>query len=248
MSIVKQRNIDIGHLSILFYGKKGTGKTPVAAQFPEPLFLQCNPHGLVGLRNVDFIPVVALDDLPGAINEALAAPGYRSIVLDDITYLITQEGRRLGTDSTDENGRKVKAMRNELIYRKITALVLPQFDRLFKSGKIVIATGHERETDIASTHQEDGKSIPKSYIGLDANATVAEAITGLFSVVAYTYPTKDGNVARTRVLDTPTQTIMARDRYSLLPEIVKMDAGAIMDVFRKGFAAGKPANTEGAAK
>lgn len=79
---------------ILLYGPSGVGKTRLAAQFPDPLLLSCDPGSMGGsLSAVDFnvkqMKVTSYQELMNLMPVLKAQAGieFKTLVIDSVTYL-----------------------------------------------------------------------------------------------------------------------------------------------------------------
>lgn len=212
-------------ISILLFGFPKTGKSTEAAKFPEPVLLNCEPGGTDLLKGEhDVIDVASLSQLDGMI-AGLAASKYRTIVLDGFTWMINQAAR----DKIKEMGE-----RNRLrAYALITEQVQGILGDLLRSGKIVVATGHSRIVD-------DDETPDKVEVRPDINPRLSDGVFGLFSIIAYCYPTADGSMMLTKPQDNDKRRILAGDRTGVLPKTMRLSAAELM----KALKATQPAQTE----
>ena len=81
-------------LIVLLYGMGGTGKTPVAASMPDPLYLAFGKSGLSGLNDVPFISIRSWADFKKFVktftdpkNYEILHSKYQTIILDELEVL-----------------------------------------------------------------------------------------------------------------------------------------------------------------
>jgi len=201
-------------LSVLLYGIPKVGKTTEAAKFPGAVLLNCEPSGTDLLKGAhDVVDVASLDALD-AMTGAIVASQYKTIVLDGFTWMINQAARE-----------KVRAMGEKNRLRAF-ALITEQTQRILgdilRGGKIVIATGHSRVVDV-----DDGAE-GKVEIRPDINPRLSDGVFGLFSVIAYCYPTRDGSRMLTKPEDNEKRRILAGDRSGILPKVMELSAEKLM--------------------
>lgn len=79
------------NLSVLVYGRSGTGKTTFASTFPKPmLIVDVREKGTIGLRKIKGIDVVEIEswkDVQDLIEYLKAGHEYQTIVIDTVTGL-----------------------------------------------------------------------------------------------------------------------------------------------------------------
>ncbi len=215
-------------LSVLLYGVPKVGKTTEAAKFPGAVLLNCEPSGTDLLKgNHEVVDVTSLDHLDGMIGAIINSP-YKTIVLDGFTWLINQAARE-----------KVKTM-GEKNRMRAFALITDQTQRILgeilRGGKIVIATGHSR---IVDDEEIDGKV----EVRPDINPALSNGVFGLFSIIAYCYPTRDGSRMLTKPEDNEKRRILAGDRSGVLPKVMELSADKLMTAL-KATQPQKPATPE----
>ncbi len=216
-------------LSILLYGVPKVGKTTEAAKFPGAILLNCEPSGtdlLKGEHEVfDVTSLAHLEQIVGGITNS----PYKTVVLDGFTWLINQAA----TAKTKEMGE-----RNRLrAYAVITEQTKSILDGILRSGKIVVATGHSR---IVDDEEKEGKV----EVRPDINPRLSDGVFGLFSIIAYCYPTNDGSKMLTKPQDNEKRRILAGDRSGVLPVTMPLSADKLMEYMRQTQPA-KPANGNG---
>jgi hypothetical protein len=213
LQIRKQSAPILRTLSVLLYGVPKVGKTTEAAKFPGALLLNCEPSGTDLLKG-DY----EIADVPslGALEQMtadLGASAYKTVVLDGFTWLINQAAR----DKVKEMGE-----RNRLrAYALITEQVQRILGDILRSGKIVVATGHSRIVDVEETEG-------KVEVRPDINPRLSDGVFGLFSIIAYCYPTKDGSRMLTKPEDNDKRRILAGDRSGVLPKTMELSAEKLM--------------------
>lgn len=214
-------------LSILFYGVPKVGKTTEAAKFPNALLLNCEPSGTDLLKGEhEIADISSLGHLEN-ITPALCNSAYKTVVLDGFTWLINQGARE-----------KVKEMgeRNRLrAYALITEQVQRILGDILRSGKIVVATGHSRLVDLDEEPEESGprsEKIDKVEVRPDINPRLSDGVFGLFSVIAYCYPTDKGSMMLTKPIDNAKRRILAGDRSGVLPKTMELSAEKLMALLK----------------
>ena len=205
-------------LSVLLYGVPKVGKTTEAAKFPGAILLNCEPSGTDLLKGEhEVYDVTSLNQLE-QVAAQLAGTQYKTIVLDGFTWLINQA-------VAEEIARQGKAKRLP-IYGDITEQTKRILGTILRSGKIVVATGHSRIVDDEET---DGKI----EVRPDINPKLSDGVFGLFSIIAYCYPTPDGSKMLTKPEDSPKRRILAGDRSGVLPKTMPLSADKLMEYMRQ---------------
>lgn len=214
-------------LSVLLYGVPKVGKTTEAAKFPKALLLNCEPSGTDLLKGEhEIADITSLGHLENIV-PALCNSAYTTVVLDGFTWLINQGARE-----------KVKEMgeRNRLrAYALITEQVQRILGDILRSGKIVVATGHSRLVDLDEEAEENaprGEKIDKVEVRPDINPRLSDGVFGLFSVIAYCYPTDKGSMMLTKPIDNAKRRILAGDRSGVLPKTMELSAEKLMAALR----------------
>ena len=222
----KQSAPVLRNLSVLLYGVPKVGKTTEAAKFPNAILLNCEPSGTDLLKGEhDVFDVTSLNQLE-TVAAQLAGTPYKTVVLDGFTWLINQA-------VAEEIKRQGKAKRLP-IYGDITDQTKRILGDILRSGKIVVATGHSRIVD-------DEEIEGKVEVRPDINPKLSDGVFGLFSIIAYCYPTQDGSKMLTKPEDSPKRRILAGDRSGVLPKTMPLSADKLMEYMRQTQPA-KPAN------
>jgi hypothetical protein len=215
----KQNAPVLRSLSILLYGVPKVGKTTEAAKFPGALLLNCEPSGTDLLKGEhDVYDVTSLQQLDSIIGSLRQSP-YKTIVLDGFTWLINQA-------VSEEIKRRGKG-HSLPIYGEVTDQVKRILGEILLSGKIVVATGHSRIVDI------EGEAKDKVEVRPDINPRLSDGVFGLFSIIAYCYPTADGSKMLTKPQDNDKRRIMAGDRSGVLPTVMPLSADKLMEYMRQ---------------
>jgi hypothetical protein len=124
------------------YGVESVGKTTFAAQFPKPLFLDC--EGGSNQLNVDRVEVGDELDLNEAVREQKSSKEYQTIVIDSIdwaenmmiqTLLLTNKKKSI----EDFGYGKGWVQASEIMKKFVNSL-----DELIESGKNVVLIAHAK--------------------------------------------------------------------------------------------------------
>lgn len=227
LPIRKQTAPVLRNLSILLYGMPKVGKTTQAAKFPQAVLLNCEPGGTDFVRGEhDILDISSLDHLAQLL-PALIASDYRTVVLDGFTWLVNQAVR----DQAKRNSTKDRRR----IYADVTDHVSRILGDLLSGGKIVIATGHSRivdSPDDTGVAPAQAGSDEKVEIRPDINPRLAEGIFGLFSIICYCFAAPGGGKMLTKPVDNAKRRILAGDRSGILPDIMPLDAAALMTALK----------------
>jgi len=163
---------------ILLYGENGVGKSSLAAQFPNPLFL--NLENGVGDIECDSTEVLkSYTELLGALIECQSTD-YATIVIDTIDWaeklLFSEVAKKNGKETVEDIGFGKGYQRVELFWSSIIdALTI-----LWKQNRHVILTCHER---IAKLKDPEGNET--SYWSPDLNDKSSGILSEWCSEVIY---------------------------------------------------------------
>lgn len=206
-------------LSVLLYGVPKVGKTTEAAKFPGAVLLNCEPSGTDLLKgDHEVYDVNSLQQLD-SITAQLAGTQYKTIVLDGFTWLINQA-------VSEEIKRRGKAY-SLPIYGEVTDQAKRILGDILHSGKIVVATGHSRLVDV------EGEAKDKVEVRPDINPRLSDGVFGLFSIIAYCYPSAQGSMMLTKPEDNDKRRIIAGDRSGVLPKTMPLSADKLMEYMRQ---------------
>ena len=205
-------------LSVLLYGVPKVGKTTEAAKFPGAVLLNCEPAGTDLLKGAhDVVDVGGLDHLDRMTRDIINSP-YKTIVLDGFTWMINQAAR--------EKVNAMGASKRLPAFGMITDQTQRILGDILRGGKIVIATGHSRTVD-------DEEIEGKVEVRPDINPALSNGVFGLFSIIAYCYPTRDGSKMLTKPEDNEKRRILAGDRSGVLPKIMRLSADELMAALKQ---------------
>lgn len=206
-------------LSVLLYGVPKVGKTTEAAKFPGAILLNCEPSGTDLLKGEhEVYDVNSLQQLDN-ITAQLAGTPYKTIVLDGFTWLINQA-------VSEEIKRRGKGY-SLPIYGEVTDQAKRILGDILHSGKIVVATGHSRLVDV------EGEAKDKVEVRPDINPRLSDGVFGLFSIIAYCYPSAQGSMMLTKPEDNDKRRIIAGDRSGILPKTMPLSADKLMEYMRQ---------------
>jgi len=206
-------------LSVLLYGVPKVGKTTEAAKFPGAILLNCEPSGTDLLKGEHEVYDVASLQQLDSITAQLAGTPYKTIVLDGFTWLINQA-------VSEEIKRRGKGY-SLPIYGEVTDQAKRILGDILHSGKIVVATGHSRLVDV------EGEAKDKVEVRPDINPRLSDGVFGLFSIIAYCYPSAQGSMMLTKPEDNDKRRIIAGDRSGVLPKTMPLSADKLMEYMRQ---------------
>lgn len=147
LALPKKKSVPASHLAdytMLIYGREKIGKTTLAAQFPDALFLMFEPGGrALEIYQMDILTWVDFKKVLGLLKEDST---YRTVVVDtvDLCYRMCLAHVRKtelgGNHPADEAyGKGWDAIKDE--FQRVLA-------DLFKLGKGVIFLSHETEKEV----------------------------------------------------------------------------------------------------
>lgn len=166
-------------VSALFYGRAGTGKTTVAATFPEALLLDIREKGTDSVSDVhlDVLKIETWDEFEQAYWYLKSDEHpYKTVIIDAITQLqdvLIDEVSGGGIMSKRDWGEVSGPLKTWLInYRDLTDI-----------GINVVFLAHDRSTD--TEEGNDGELAPD--IGPRLMPSVATVINGAVKVIGHTF-------------------------------------------------------------
>lgn len=179
----------IGKISVVFYGRSGTGKTTVASTFPKPiLLLDIREQGNDSIADysddeIKVLPIETWDDVEQAywLLKSGEHP-YKTVVLDTVTQLqdicmeqvMEEEGRDFATKQTW--GTISGLMKTWLInYRDLT-----------EDGMDVVFLAQERVHDNDSDDDLDESQLDPS-VGPRLMPSVAAVLNASVKVIGHTF-------------------------------------------------------------
>ena len=228
LNIRRQEKPILNRLSILLYGESKVGKTRMAAQFPNPLILSCEPHGTDFLVGADIVDIPNLEVLMSSMAEA-SKMDYTTLMLDGITTLVNREAARIASGSGSGKQRH-----GQQVYGEVTRKFNDAMMVALRSGKIIVATGHSRTTPIEGETYRVGKDeFSKVNIGLDVNPALADDLLHHFSIVCYCFTSTKGPLMLTKPINDGKRVIDAGDRTGSLPVQMQMDTAQLFAALRK---------------
>jgi len=218
--------LDLAAKSILLYGSPKTGKSTFASQFPNALFLECEP-GLNCLE-VFKIPTYTWPDFLDACK--LIAAGnhpYKTIVVDTVDNAFKY-------CSDHVNAQHKVEYEGDLPHGKGWAFVKNEWHRvltrLCSLGYGVVLISHAVDKTVETRTGELTRTQPS----LPDRARAV--VLGLVDMILYcdmvSIKDKDGNVTAQRIIRTrPHPAYEAGDRTGRLPEVLPLN----FDAFAKAF-------------
>lgn len=134
---------DLAAYSILLYGREKIGKTTFCAQFPDALFLMCEPGGKA--LSIYQVPIRTWAEFVGYLQELRRSTRFKTIVVDTVDlafkYCEAWGCAKLGISHPSEEdwGKAYGLIRDEFARTMAT---------LLKLGRGVILVSHAQEKEI----------------------------------------------------------------------------------------------------
>lgn len=146
--------------SILIYGQKKIGKSSLAAQFPNTLFLMCEPGGKA--LEIFQRPVKNWQDFEGYVDAFIKDISFQTVVVDtadfSYDYCCDYICEKLVIDhpSDEAYGKGWKAVKKE--YTRV-------INKLLHSGKGVIFISHSKDQEIKTRRNDSFHKVSSSMSG-----------------------------------------------------------------------------------
>ena len=146
--------------SILIYGKKKIGKTTLAAQFDDTLFLMCEPGGKA--LNIRQVQVRNWPEFKGYVDLAVKDEDTKTVIVDTADfcyeYCMDYVCEKLVMDhpSDEGYGKGWKAVRSE--FTKVIGILL-------HSGKGIIFISHSKDEEFKTRRSETYHKVVSSMPG-----------------------------------------------------------------------------------
>lgn len=238
--------VELSRQLILIYGAPKAGKTTLAAQFPDSIFLATE----AGLNNTDAMRWVydaakpsndsanyvirKWEDLLSAAREIVAGKTHRTIIIDTIGNACALADRYI----CEKAGEEYKGD-GKLGYGKGGSMIASEIKRfltgLSGTGIGVVLIAHATSRAVSTPAGEITKTAPH-IPGDTKDRDVYNLILGMCDLVLYTDMGMDG---KRQVRTKPRPTYDAGDRSGRLPDPVECSHAAIAAAFAP--AAAKPA-------
>ena len=212
---------EIGALTWLIYGPPKIGKSTLASQADNALFLATE----AGLNSLEVfqIPIASWDDFLSACGLIKAGKhDYKTIVIDTVDML----HKLCAEHVLGKNGAEHES---DLAYGKGYALVNGEFQRVITKlaampfGLIMIS--HSKEQEKESRTGKYVKTTPT------LTESIRKILLGMVDVIAFCdieADTENGQPVERRVIRTkPAKNYEAGDRTGRLPEVLPMDFAQI---------------------
>lgn len=174
-------------LSMLVYGRSGTGKTAFGSTFPKPmLLLDVRDRGtdtIANIEGIDYMSVESWDDLEQVYwYLQRGASKYKSVVIDQISQLQDVAMSKVRQDE----GLTEHDVISKRAWGQISGLLktwLFNYRDLTDLGLHVLFIAHERTNDAEET---DGEMINPN-VGARLMPSVASAVNGAVNVIGCTF-------------------------------------------------------------
>lgn len=208
---------DIGAMNVLIYGQPKVGKSTLASQIPNALFLATEKgHNFLEIHKVD---INKWEDVIEVGKSLLAQKHtFKTLIIDIADYFYKHCERYVMEKHQVEHP-------SDLGFGKGFSLVKDEFTRvvhrLNSIGVGMVFISHAKEKTIKT------KSAEWTMMATSMGNGPEGVISGLSDVILYCYITEEGHrVMRTK----PSKYILAGDRSKKLPELMPMDYKKITDL------------------
>lgn len=209
---------------IMIYGDKKVGKSTVAAQFPDPVFLDCEG----GLRTVhtpdgtppDRVPINSWDDMRDALVALDNEHDYRTVVVDGMNELYNWAKMDLYKE------HNVMSM-NEgpLAYGKGKEIMGNRFREWFRALRNldmgIVLCAHDAIETFNHNGTDYDKRIP--YIDDTKDHVGWNVIKPSINMVLYAHKASKDGVTKHVMRTKGTPLVEAGDPYGVLPEVMPLD-------------------------
>lgn len=207
---------DFGALNVLIYGCPKVGKSTLAAQIPNALFLATEKgHNFLEIHKQDITNWKEVLDIGIALSNQQHK--YKTLVIDivDYFYKICEQYVMQKHDVSHPS---------DLAFGKGFSLVRDEFTRVVTKlnslGVGMVFISHAKEKT------QKTKTGEWTTMGTSMGASPEGIVSGLCDLILYCYINENGErVIRTK----PTRYILAGDRSKRLPETMPMDFNLITE-------------------
>lgn len=175
------------YLTMLAYGKSGTGKTVFSGSWPKPLLLldirEKGHESIVDVDGIDLLPIERWSDLEEVYWDVLDKKDkYRSVVLDQLTAM-----QALGMQHLkDEKSMKPSEPFSQRAWGQLSGMMqtwIHNYRELYSQGYHVCFNAHERLRDAEET--DDERIAPS--VGSNLMQSVSSFVNGAVSVIGNTF-------------------------------------------------------------
>lgn len=167
-------------IAALFYGRAGTGKTTLAASFPNPLLLDVREKGTDSVTDVEGLDVLKIEDWDEfeRVYWYLKSKDhdYQTVIIDAITQL-----QDIKVTEVSGEGHVSKQEWNKISGPLKTWII--NYRDLIDEGINVVFLAHDRSTEVDDG--EDGELTPD--MGPRLMPSVASVLNGAVKVIGNTF-------------------------------------------------------------
>lgn len=201
--------------TVVLYGPSGVGKTHLAAQFPQPLLLSCDPGTLggamsainMGVKHLKVNSYPEVTALLPTLKQAAEAGEFKTLVVDSITYL----GKLVLKNILTNVGREKPEFAEWGLNYARTAMLINAFSDM--KCHVVFTAIDSASKDEVTGKKEGGPDLPGKLAKELPQAV--DVVARLFTTTGYDNAGKLKVNYKFRVV--PDDTYFAKDRTNLLP-------------------------------